>query len=139
MSCRDCDMRSHLNVYVQYFANVSAAALRSEAAKEDPARRRTLGLRLRDIDDSVYKTCDTDLGACLSASARVLLLPIELPSGEPVRCASASHTSQIWLAFIHVTVPSPACTSTEASTKFFRVFGGRARRDNGNNLAGEPR
>mmetsp|Transcript_6031 Transcript_6031/g.17259 ORF Transcript_6031/g.17259 Transcript_6031/m.17259 type:complete len:957 (-) Transcript_6031:564-3434(-) len=64
VNCRVCDMRSHLNVYMQYFANVSAAALRGEAAKESPDRPRTLGTRLRDIDDSVYKTCDTDLGGC---------------------------------------------------------------------------
>lgn len=82
MNCRDCDKKSHLNVYVQYFVNVSAAALRGEASGEDPDRPRTLGVRLRNIDDSVYKTCDTDKGAPA--------IPAAPPRSQP-RPAVAAH------------------------------------------------
>lgn len=78
-------------MYMQYFANVSAAALRGEAAKESPDRPRTLGTRLRDIDDSVYKTCDTDLGAPGPTASGAYLL---LVYSTHLMCP---HCMQYWL------------------------------------------
>lgn len=64
VNCEECDRRSHLNSYTQYFVNVNATALRDIMLEEDPLRQRNLGMRLRLIEDSVYKTCDVDEKGC---------------------------------------------------------------------------
>lgn len=59
--CQKCGRVTQEGRYTQYFHNVPAAALRgSLGAGADPG----FGARLRAVEDSHIKTCDTDAGGC---------------------------------------------------------------------------